>query len=148
MNPTTQAAIDLSPIVNDLIQGAGIVLLALGSVAAGYIAQHFKNLNQAQVQAVLHDATDRAISYATAKTNELEADGKLSIPVKDQTTAGAVNYLIQSMPGTIKKLGYSGDDLQRLVEAKVAQAAGVALPPTLAPAVTSAPADPAATPKA
>lgn len=141
MTPT-QATIDFAPFANILLQAAGVVLMALASVAAAYIAQHFKHLNQDVVKAGFLDAADRAVSYATAKVGDAEAAGQLKVSVKSDTVAAAANYLLQGVPGAIKTLGIDQAGLERVVEAKMAQAAGVAVPPPavalVAPVVGSA----------
>lgn len=139
MTPT-QAAIDFSPLVNIALQAFGVILMALASVAAAYIAQHFKLKNQDQIRTAFLDSADRAVSYATAQAKVAEAAGEFHVSVKDQTIAAASNYLIQQVPGAIKSLGITPDGVEKLVEAKMAQAAGVALPPTLTPAAAVAPA--------
>ena len=113
--------VDLSPLVSLGVQVLGGVLLAVASVAAGYVAKHFKLANESTVRGYLMDAAENAVAYAASKEQALSAEGKFDVTTKNAVIGTASDYLLDHVPDAIAKFNLDRDHVERIVEAKLGQ---------------------------
>jgi hypothetical protein len=112
MTPT-QAAIDLSPIINNVLVPlvatglSGVAAWVLGRVAAYF---HFQ-LSQGQRQ-VVSDAIDNGIALAVKRLGPVTINA-------DQHVAEVVNYVLPKVPDALKHLGVTPDHLAEVIAAKM-----------------------------
>ena len=106
MNAT---AIDLSPVVNVLLQLAATVLLAAGTWAIGMVVRWLGLKNAAQVTASLDDALQKSVTYGLQQSQDVIRQKDWDhVDVRSVALAHAVPYLIQHFPDA---LGAAGVDL-------------------------------------
>lgn len=117
--------IDLSPLLNAVLQVAGPYILGgatiAGSWLAGLLIRRFHLQNEAQVRAVIQAGAVNAANYGLSKAGAL---GQSSVPVtiKNVAIAHGVQYLKDTLPGMIAKAKATDSGLAQIVEAKLAQA--------------------------
>ncbi len=126
------STVDLSPILNPLIEIAGLVLSGFAMWALQRVATHFGiSTKSALFQAVL-GATDRGIAYAQ-NVVEARAD-TATVDVKNAVAAEAANYVTSKMPEALNKLGMTEQHVADLVLARLPQDdPKPALPPAAVP---------------
>ena len=120
-----QTAIDLTPIINVAVQLLGAVLLAVASVAVGYLAKRFKLNNQQALNDIVQQAATNAVNYGLSQAGQLSAAGAFNLQSKSAVIAAAAGYVTTHVPDALKKLGIDQSTVERLVEAKLADAVGV-----------------------
>jgi hypothetical protein len=94
--------LDLAPILTPAIQVLTLVALAIAAWAVKRGADWFHISTTSSARTLVLDAVDNAISFAAS-----QAQGRIATyqPAADPRVAGAVNYLVQKVPGTLKLLG-------------------------------------------
>lgn len=110
--------VDLSPLLNQLIEAAGLVVMALASWALVYLKNRFKIDVDDKTRAYLSDAIDNAIKYAEQKT-ESTLDPIAKVDTKNAKVAVAVDYVVAHVPDAVAHFGLTPDALARLVTAKL-----------------------------
>lgn len=101
------------------------ILMTLGSAAAAVLtAILYKvlanigiSLDQ-QTQGIINGALDKSINFGVNKAREKFLDG-LSVDVKSVAIADAINYFKQHWPDTQKRLGWSDEDIRRVIFANL-----------------------------
>jgi hypothetical protein len=127
----TAATIDLSPILNLLLQFAGLVLTAVVAWLGSRVATYFHVSTQSQLFANVLGAVDRGIGFAQQTLGAKIASGD-KIAVSNALQAQAVNYVVSKLPDTLSKLGITPAHVSDLVTAKLGSVP--AAPPPSAPA--------------
>lgn len=112
----TATAIDLSPILQPLIQLAGLILMGVASWAVAKVAQLAGLGQQTALKQALIDATGRAIQWGESQIGQKIGSGA-SIETHNAVVAAAANYLISKMPDTLKSLGYTPQSIEDWVVA-------------------------------
>jgi len=115
---TTLHGIDLTPILNPLIQTAGLILTGFASWALAMVANYAHVSKQSALLQNVLGAVDRGISYAQNQATTY-ADGHGTIMPTTSTEQTAVNYVVSKMPGALKSLGMSPAHVADLVVAKL-----------------------------
>jgi len=109
-----QVAIDLSPIINQVIVPLLTpLLLAAGAWALNRVAAYAKFQVQDGQRAMLEKAIRNGIAYA-----EKQASGIASISA-DEKVAAAANYVLPKIPGALKGLGVTPEHLASLIKARL-----------------------------
>lgn len=111
-----QVAVDLSPLVNQII--VPILETGLSVVAAWVLARvgaYFHFQIQDGQRKVVSDAIDNGIALAQHKL----ASGE--VVHLDQQVAAVVDYVMPKVPGALKALGVSADHLAEVAKAKLVQ---------------------------
>ncbi len=137
-------AMDLSPVINVLLQLAATVLLAAGTWAISQLVRWLGLKNAAQATASLDDALQKSVTYGLQQSQDLiRQKGWDHADVRSATLAQALPYLIQHFPDV---LGSAGIDMsnQAALQATVVGALDRAFPHAAAVAANS-PATPPAT---
>ena len=98
------ATVNLSPILDPLVQVGGLVLTGLAGWASWKVSQFAHTAWQSALLNRVLGAVDRGIAYGTQKAQTV-ADANANVDVGDATKAAAVNYVVTKMPGTLKALG-------------------------------------------
>lgn len=97
--------IDLSPIIDPLIQVIGS-LLGLGALYAGSLLLKTLNLNNNKLaQAIVSEALPRAIGYATVRAREEMRDRRWTADTHSVFLNTAGNYAVQKFPDALKQAG-------------------------------------------
>lgn len=146
--------IDLSAIETELLQGLGIVLLAL-ALACSKLALSWLNAKlgaarielSASTKAELEDAAGKALAFGfTQAEGIIRAKGWDHIDTKNAVLAAATSYAIGQFPDVLKRAGIdvsnpvaaatqlAGILTRKLPEAATHVAASPATPPVTAPA--------------
>ena len=108
-------AIDLSPILGQLIELFAAVLLAASTWAVYTTRKWIGEKNSA----ILGERLDAAIKYAISYgINHIEKE-KPTVNVKDSITAFAVQYVIDRVPDTLKHFNITQDSLAKMIEARL-----------------------------
>lgn len=143
--------VDLSPVVNPLIQGLGVIITGMLIPLAwkGYrLLEKKLGLEDLKIEQQYRSAIDQgaqtAIGGALSKLKV--PDGKLSIDVKNSVIAEAANKLIESFPAAMESLK-SDDKVEKareIIESRLglmdAAAAGTPVPnPSQATVVVATP---------
>lgn len=111
-------SIDISPIMDLVLQLLGVALLGLGTWAINWITQKFKLSADSEVRKTLQDALANGVAYAT---NKLHAEGlKVStIETRYKIVAEAANYVSKRTPDALAYFKISPESLHDLITARL-----------------------------
>jgi hypothetical protein len=151
--------VDFTPLVSVVVQVLAALLLAVGTVAVGYLTTYLRakatkagyEISDAQ-QAQWNEALQKALGFAVERTEGLTADavakGNLSADIKDPLLANATGYLTSHFPDVLKQIGVMRSDgvidqpkINRIIESRLGmlQVSTAAAPATIASATSPAP---------
>jgi hypothetical protein len=141
------ASIDISPIVNVLLQLAATVLLGFGTWGVTQLVQWLGLKNSAQATANLDDALEKAVTYGLQQSTALiKQKGWDDVEVRNATLAKAAPYLIDRFPDALRAVGVDMND-QAALQAKVMGALDRIYPHASAVAAASPGTPPATAPQ-
>lgn len=123
--------VDLSPVLNVVIQIAALVLMGLAAWIAQKAAAWLHISTQSALFQNVLDAVDRGIAYGQQQAAAKVAAG-VPVQVNNAVAASAANYVITKMPDTLTSLGMTPAHVADLVLAKLPPADPVAAAPPLA----------------
>ena len=115
MDPAT--AIDLTPIIEPVLQMAGVLLAGVLMWAAKRGADYFKVQLTADHRAVLQDAIDRGVSFGIGKAKQQLSS--VQIDVKNEAAAAAVNYVLARTPDALDHFGVTRESLVEMVMSRL-----------------------------
>lgn len=110
--------IDLSPVLQLIIETLGAVVLALATWVVGKFGKKIGLENDAKIRAYLDEAIKNGVAFAEQKLKE-QADKIDEIDVKNVKVAEAANYVINAVPDAIKHFGVSPEKLKDLITARL-----------------------------
>lgn len=130
-------SIDLHSIVALVIAALAAAITAAARVGTKALASYLETKSGIELddatRGYLNKAIDSAVSWATLKASQ-SLDGKaLTLDVKNDLVAHAVNYLLDRVPDALDHFGLKTDDLEQLVEARLLGVLNMD-PPPAAPA--------------
>lgn len=118
--PAAAATLDLTPLVDPLMGGIGIVLSAIISRAL-FKAMKWLDLDgEEKLRGAINLAVDSGISLARMQVGGLIKAGT-KVDVQSEIVARAGSYLAARVPESLKKFGLEGDGLAEFVTARVAK---------------------------
>lgn len=124
---STSTTITLRPLWDGLVPYIVAGLGSLVTVAAGWAALQFQRLTGIKIddsaREALHSAAMTGVNLAISKLGS--AAGNITIDVKSQIIAQALQWVQSSVPDAIKRFGLTPADLQKLIESKIPVAAAV-----------------------
>lgn len=123
--------VDLSPVLNVVIQIAALVLMGLTAWIAQKAAAWLHISTQSALFQNVLGAVDRGIAYGQQQAAAKVAAG-VPLYVSSAVAAEATKYVVDKMPGTLNSLGMSPAHVADLVLAKLPPADPVAAAPPLA----------------
>lgn len=115
---TTQYAIDLSPILTDVIQALAVLLLALGSWAIKKLMTKLGLEHDDKIRGYLEEALLNGIEFAKKKAGDA-AQSLHSIEVKDKVVADAANYVAKGVPDALRHFGITDERLKEMLLARL-----------------------------
>lgn len=114
--------IDLSPIIDPLIQLGSVILTGVVAWASLKVARFAHISTQSAALQQVLGAVDRGIAYG-AQIAQQKADASASAlaaaDIQSETQRQAVNYVVTKMPDTLKSLGMTPQHVADLVLAKL-----------------------------
>lgn len=115
MEPTF--AIDLSPLVNELVSVLAMVLTTIAGLGVRALFKKLGLQEERELREALEIAAQRGISLAA---NRLAQESKRldNVEVRNELVALAANYVVKSTPGAVKKFNLN-ERLQELIEARL-----------------------------
>lgn len=116
MDPAT--TVDLAPVIEPLLQAAGVLLAGVLMWAAKRGADYFKVQLTADHRAVLQDAIDRGVSFGVGKAKK-QLEGGVRIDVKHEAAAMAANYVLARTPDALKHFGVTRESLVEMVMSRL-----------------------------
>jgi hypothetical protein len=105
----------LMPMVSDMLL---TTLTAVSSFAVAKLCQWLKAKRDGELGQILDQALHMGIAFAMSRVNEL-GGARASIEVKSDVLADAANYVLAQVPEAVKALGLDGDNLARMIEARL-----------------------------
>lgn len=105
--------VSLSPLLGMAVEILTIVILAIGAWAGTKLAGYFGVEAESDTSIALHDGIDRAIHFAMQKVAD-RGEG-ITVNVKNEVVANALNYILENFPGTIKQFGLNEKRIADLI---------------------------------
>ena len=109
--------VDLTPLLDILLQTAATILMALASWAALAIRNKFKIDVDVSKGGILQNAIEKGVDYARGFI--VGADGRVNIHVKNLMVGMALNYVKGKVPEMIKHFGIDDNSLTEMIEARL-----------------------------
>lgn len=97
------STVDLSPILDPLIQIGGLLLTGIAGWLSLRFAQYLHLSKQSAALTTILGAVDRGIAYGT-QVAQAKVDANDKVAVSNATQAEAVNYVVSKLPGTLKAI--------------------------------------------
>lgn len=114
--------VDTQPVVTGFMEALTGVLMAVATVAIGLVTAWIKRYTGQKeaesLQKSLAAAAERAVGFGLSKAKEALGDAP-KIDLKNETLAQGAQYIMLTMPDTLKKLGMDRDAIQRRLEAEL-----------------------------
>ena len=110
--------INLSPLVNTLVELGAVVLLAFGAYAIKRFINWIGLKEDSEVRVYLETALANAVKYGKTEVNKMGSDLD-NLQVESETVTKAVNYVSSTVPDALKKLGVTPDHLETLIRARL-----------------------------
>ena len=127
----TKAFIDA--IMPYIVSAVGGIISVIGVLLATWLKQKWNiDIDQNHRDAWQQSAQNAAGSLLARGAVKIEDSG--AITVKSEAMANAVNTVMQRVPQAIAHFGFTPNDIQNLIVAKIPQVISGAVPPTVAPA--------------
>ena len=114
---TTQTAIDLSPILSDIIMFVGVLLAGVATWAVTKVAAHYNIKLDDSARALIDTAITNGIKYAENQGQLLIAGAK--VETGNAALATAVNYVIAHIPDALTRLGVTQQQLEEKIIARL-----------------------------
>ena len=112
----TSTAINLTPIILDILGLAGLVLVGVVTWAVNkYIGSHLDD----KAKELLETAIKNGIAYAEKQGGAYLAAHPVTINGGNATVAVAANYVIQNTPDALTRLGVTQDQLSQKILARL-----------------------------
>jgi hypothetical protein len=107
--------VNFQPLVNNVLQIVAMVLMALGSWAAAWLARKFKlDALSPELEKLIHEG----VQFGTNKLKRL-AKGKTKVDVHSDIAEEALGYAVRNGPKLIRKLGYNKEQLRDKILSKI-----------------------------
>ena len=108
--PAVSAGVDISGVLNDLLQVAGLVILAIGGTLATIVANKLRTKYGIQVTdaqaAQMQDTANKALTWAITKSSaEIKANGWDHLPTQQGIIADAAQYAVAQFPDVMASAG-------------------------------------------
>lgn len=117
----------------------GTIITGLGGLITWWFKKKFNiDIDQSHRNAWQQSAQNAAGALLAKGAVAIAPDGKVT--VKSEEMAKVVNIVIARVPDAIKHFGFTPEDVQHLIEAKIPQVITGSVPPTVAVDPTLAPA--------
>lgn len=116
MDPAT--TIDLAPVIEPILQVAGVLLAGVLMWGAKKGADFFKIKLSDSHRAVLQDAIDRGVSFGVGKAKK-QLEGGVRIDVKHEAVAMAANYVLARTPDALNHFGVTRESLVEMVMSRL-----------------------------
>lgn len=138
------AAIDLGPIAINAIDATQVILLGLAGWLSTYGVKFLASrvaLQDTQIETLLASRLNEALAFginlaaAAARKKATEA-GRLTIEIDNPFIEIAAKYVISAMPDTLRKFGWTTEQLQRAIITRAQQVLPAEVPVNVVP-VTS-----------
>ncbi len=111
--------VDLSPILDVIVQLLAAGLMGLGSWAIARLSTKLKLSSDSEVRKYLQEALERGVSFAVGVASEKSKDLS-EVEVRNEMVRDAANYVITKTPDALKSLGVTDEAVQDLVRARLA----------------------------
>lgn len=112
--------IDISPLLNSLIELAGVALLTVATWAAHKYGKKLGIEQDSKVREYLDDAIAKGIAFGEAKLKEQA--GKIDeIDIKNAKIAEAANYVTKGVPDALKRFKIDDERLKQLIIARLGE---------------------------
>lgn len=116
---TTQLfGIDLSPIVDLVIQSLAVAVLAIGTWAINWVARKFKLSADSEVRKTLQEALANGVNFGANKLREAGA-GLSTVETRYKIVAEAANYVSKRTPDALAYFKISPEGLHDLITARL-----------------------------
>ena len=110
----TAPRVDISNIVNEIIQGLGVMIL---SAVALWVRSH---LNDAAAQKTVLTAAENAVAYAENRLG-VKGDEPYTVPVASAIGRVALGYMNAHVADAAKRMGLDEEGLSRIIVAKISE---------------------------
>lgn len=118
--PAAAATLDLTPLVDPLMGGIGIVLSAIISRVLWKAMKWLDLDGEEKLRGAINLAVDSGISLARLQVGQMIKAGA-KVDVQSEIVARAGSYLVARVPESLAKFGLDGDGLAEFVTARVAK---------------------------
>ncbi len=117
---TTEATIDLAPLVHQVLLP---IAVAVGGVLATWLAKKMADLLGVQrddkLAARLEDAMQKGLAFAQSRLEKKIGQGPILLDVKHEIVAEATRYAVDQVPGTLKALNVTPEQLADKLAARL-----------------------------
>ncbi|PWR17691.1 hypothetical protein [Zavarzinia aquatilis] len=117
--------VDFAPVITPVIEALFGVVAGLAGWAIRHLTVWLKLKQDSEVRRYLEDTCYAGIALVRARS-DAALTGKLSFDTKSAMVAEVAQYLIDRVPGALKRFGLSDDALKNYVLARIG--GGVVLP--------------------
>lgn len=117
----TQTAINLSPILTDLIQVLGGLLIVVLGWAGKKAADYFNLKQDDAARALIATAIANGVRYAESQLNEVTKRTNPSVNVSHPAIALAGNYAVTHVNDALTRLGITKEQLEQKIIAALPQ---------------------------
>jgi hypothetical protein len=140
------AAIDLGPIAVNAIDAVQAILIGLAGWLTTYGVKFLASrvmLQDTQIETLLAQRLNEALGYginlaAAAARKKAAEQGRLTIEIDNPFIEIAAKYVISAMPDTLKKFGWTQEQLQRAIITRAQSMLPAELPPGIVPVTSPA----------
>lgn len=131
-----QYQIDLKPFIDGLlpyiVSAVGSIIVILGGLITTWLKQKWNiDIDQAHRDAWQQAAQNAAGALIAKGAVQIGDDGKVA--VKSADMAQVINTMATRVPAAIAHFGFTTDEIQHLIIAKIPQVMSGSVPPTVAP---------------
>ncbi|WP_366653708.1 hypothetical protein [Fodinicurvata sp. EGI_FJ10296] len=112
--------LDLSPVLETVINVGAAMLLGAGSWAAKRLADRLGIEAESDLSRRLQDAVGWAVSYARSRAVDQGAD-LARVEVRNAVVADAIGYIGGHVPQTVRRLGLTDAAVAEMVEARLSR---------------------------
>lgn len=129
--------IDIKPLIDGLlpyiVSTIGGIIVLIGGLLTVWLKQKFNiDIDQKHRDAWQQSAQNAAGALLARGAVKIEESGKIS--VQSEAMASVVNTVMERVPDAIKHFGFTPNDIQNLIVAKIPQVVTGSVPATVAPA--------------
>lgn len=114
----TRYAIDIAPLLLELLSALAAVLLAAGTWAIKRLATKFGLENDAKIRSYLEDALVSGIEFGKKKV-EKAIEGMDDVQIKDKVVAEAASYVVKGVPDALRHFGVTEERLKEMLLARL-----------------------------
>lgn len=128
--PTKQIIDALLPYI---VSAVGGIIAVLGSIVTVWLKQRWNiDVDQSNRNAWQQAAQNAAGALLAKGAVQIEESGKVT--VRNAEMANVINMVVARVPGAIKHFGFTPEDIQSLIMAKIPQVMAGSVPAAVAPA--------------